>query len=192
MNCTRWVHINIPKPVSSPLVFRKLNGGFKILGLFWDYWSWVLPIGHCFRWLLLGVLNQQLCPPPFILVVLRANQWVTHWWNKKLHLNGVKVYFLCNYQWVTHWLALSHLVCRSSHTPRPNHFPLWSRDKGTKLPNFAFKIFQKIPPIFGATHRAGARRTQVVGCLRIQLTLSLDRVASGQCHSVKLESYVFL
>ena len=34
MNCTRWVHINIPKPVSSPLVFRKLNGGFKILGLF--------------------------------------------------------------------------------------------------------------------------------------------------------------
>ena len=102
MNCTRWVHINIPKPVSSPLVFRKLNGGFKILGLFWDYWSWVLPIGHCFRWLLLGVLNQQLCPPPFILVVLRANQWVTHWWNKKLHLNGVKVYFLCNYQWVTH------------------------------------------------------------------------------------------
>ena len=66
----------------------------------------------------------------------RATQWVNHWWNKKLHLNGVKVYFLCNYQWMTHWLALSHLVCRSSHTPRPNHFPLWSRDKGTKLPKF--------------------------------------------------------
>ena len=105
-DCTYWVHINIPKPVSIPLVFRKLNGGFLNLGTFWDWWSRVFTAGHCYRWLLLGVLNQQLCPPPFILVVLRANQWVIHWWNKKLHLNGVKVYFLCNYQWMTHFHVL--------------------------------------------------------------------------------------
>ena len=150
MHCTRWVHINIPKPVS-PLVFENLMGGSKSWD-FWDFWSRVLPTGHCYRWLLLGVLNQQLCPPPFILVVLRANQWVTHWWNRKLHLNGVKVYFLCNYQWVTHWLALSHLVCRSRHTPRPNHYPTVIEGQGTKLTNFAFKIFQKSRQFIGARY----------------------------------------
>ena len=99
---------------------------------------------------------------------------------QKLHLNGVKVYFLCNYQWLTHWLALSHLVCRSSHTPRPNHTPC---DQGTKGQNYPILLlrFSKNPAkFFGATHRAGAWHTQVAGCLRIQLTLSLDRVASGQ------------
>ena len=90
----------ILKPVAYPPFFQYLNGGSKS----WDFFGYAGhgPSEHCYRWLLLGVLNQQLCPPPFIPVVLRAIQWVTHWWNRKLHLNGVKVYFLCNYQWVTH------------------------------------------------------------------------------------------
>ena len=130
----------ILKPVAYPPFFLYLNGGSKS----WDFFGYAGhgPSEHCYRWLLLGVLNQQLCPPPFIPVVLRAIQWVTHWWNRKLHLNGVKVYFLCNYQWVTHWIALSYLACSSRHPPRPNHFLPVFKGQGTKLTNFVFKIFQ--------------------------------------------------
>ena len=66
------------------------------------------------------------------------------WQLKKLHLNGVKVYFLCNYQWVYPLRSPLLLACSFRHPPRPIHFPSVFKGLGTrdKITQFCIQDFQ--------------------------------------------------